>query len=244
MKRQVPQVTSRGSGAHPCSRVSLMSISGRRMPGLVTALCGIALASCSGRASIYMVPLGPKPIRTAGPLVIHVSPDECYYWVNDEQDVCVAMRAGNASPLGKRFQREFLASLVLDGQPAGPARYYRAGRRTLRARETAGYTHTRAASLGGIIVIWDYGTGKLAGRFRLTAKQQAYSVLTGWRGDRRVLFIGEFTAIMGRRAGRKILARTEEDGMARAPAPPKPIPVQGPPRNPPLGETVPSSDRG
>ncbi len=244
MKRQVPQVTSPGSGAHPCSRVSLMSISGRRMPRLVTALCGIALASCSGRASIYVVPLGPTPIRTTGPLVIQVSPDECYYWVNDEQDVCVAMRTGNASPLGKHFKREFLVSLVLDGQPAGPARYYRAGRRTLRAREKVGFGHTRSASLAGMVVIWNYGKGKLAGRFRLTAKQQAYSVLTGWAGDRRVLYIGEFTAVADRQAGRKILARTEEDGMARAPALPKPIPVHGPPRSPPLEETMPSSDGG
>ncbi len=242
MSHQVPQVASRGNGTHSCSRVSLMSISSRVVPGLMTALCGIVLASCSGRASLHMVPLGPKPIRMTGPLVIHVSPDECYYWVNDKQDVCVAMRASNTSLLGKHFEREFLASIVLDGQPAGPARYYRAGRRTLRARERDGFGHTRFASLEGIVVIWDSGAGGLAGRFRLTVKQQAYSVLTGWRGDRRVLFVGEFTAVADRRAGRKILARTEEDGMARAPAPPKPIPVQGPPRSTPLRETVPRSD--
>lgn len=244
MSHQVPQVTCRGNGAQSCSRASLMSISSRRVPGVMTALCGIALASCSGRASIYMVPLGPKPIRMTGPLVIHVSPDECYYWLNDEQDLCVAMRAGNPSPLGKHFEREFLASIVLDGRPAGPARYYRAGRRTLRARERAGFGHTRSASLEGIVVIWDYGTGGLAGRFRLTVKQQAYSVLSGWGGDRRVLFVGEFTAVADRRAGRKILARTEEDGMARAPAPPKPIPVQGPPRSPLPRETAPRTDKG
>ncbi|MGB2988113.1 MAG: hypothetical protein WBE26_19775 [Phycisphaerae bacterium] len=189
----------------------------------------LVLTGCSGRAVVHMIPLGAKKISMTSPLVVRVSPDECYFWLNEKQDLCVAMRATNVSLIGKRFEREFVLSLVLDGPPAGSARQYRVGRRVMRARGRAGYSHTRSASLAGIVGVWDYGKGKLRGRFRLAAKQQSYSVLTGWKGDRRVLFVGEFIAAANREMGERILVRTEEDGMARPPPRGKPIPVKGPP---------------
>lgn len=199
---------------------------------LLAALCVILHAGCAGHATIHMLPMGPKPIKTTGPLVIEVAPDECYYWVNDDRDLCVAMRAHRESLFGERVSSEFVLSLVLDGVPAGSGRYYRLGRRAVRAKRSAGYTHTRSASLSGIAVVWDYGRRNLRGRFRLTAKQQSYSVLTGWRGNRRVLFIGEFAAVANQATGEWILARTEENGMARPPSRQKLTPVQRPPPAP------------
>lgn len=202
--------------------------------GMTSAL-PLFLMGCAGHGSVHMIPLGPKPIKMTGPLIVPVAPKESYYWVNEQQELCVAMRTKRHSLLGARFEREFILSLVLDGLPAGSARYYRVGRRALRAKTRAGFTHTRSASLSGTAVVWDYGRASLHGRFRLTAKQQSYSVLTGWHGDRRVLFVGEFTAVADQAAGERILARTEEDGMARPPPRSKRIPIQGPPRTPSAG---------
>ena len=182
----------------------------------------IALSGCAGRATVYTTSLDTKKIGAAGPLVVRMSPDQCYFWLNEKQELCVAMRSVNPSLAGRRFEREFVLSLVLDEPPAGSVRQYSAGRRTMRARVRAGYSHTRAASLSGVVLVWDYGMNKLRGRFRLIAKQQAYSVLTGWRGDQRMLFVGEFNAVSNRVAGEEILRRTEEDGMERVPAPAKP----------------------
>ena len=193
----------------------------------MAALGLLLLAGCAGHASIHLVPLGGSKISTTAPLVQKITPDECYYWVNEKNELCLAMREVDRSIWGKRFEGEFILSLVLEGLPAGAARDYRVSRRTLRARLRAGYRHTRAASLGGIVGVWDYDGGELKGRFRMSAKHQTYSILTGWGGNAAVLFVGEFTAVLDRPAGEKILARTEERGMERPPPGTKPKRLPG-----------------
>ncbi len=185
---------------------------------------------CTGHAVIHTVPVGPKAINTTGALIVEVAPDECYYWLNDDGELCLAMRSTKRSILGRRFEREFLLSLVLDAPPAGSARHYRVFRRTLRGRHRAGSSHTRCASLSGMAVVWDYGNGRLHGRLRVTAKQQSYMVLTGWGRDRRVLLVGEFAAVNDRAAGETIFAWTEEEGMSRRPRRGVPFRVQTPAR--------------
>jgi hypothetical protein len=180
---------------------------------VLTALTG---AGCAGHAVVYSVPLGTKQISTTDPLIVRATPDECYFWVDDQEELCVAMRSFSGSILGKRFHREFLMSMVAKGLPAGSGREYRMDRRTARTRNDAGYAHTRSASLGGILAVWDYRRGQVRGRFRFTAKEQSYSVLTGWSGNNTVLCIGEFTAFRNETAGKRLLARTEEGAMGRA----------------------------
>ena len=194
---------------------------------------GAATASgCTGRASLHLLPLGHKRISTTKPLVVRITPDQCYFWVNEDRKLCVAMREWRGSFWGKPLEKEFNLSLVLDGLPSGSARDYRVTRRTARTRNRAGYSHLRAASLNGIVAVWGYGKGNLHGRFRMTAKQQSYSVLVGWGGDHHVLIVGEFTATRNQRAGKAILSRTEEGTMSRPPPRPKPTPVSGPSRKP------------
>jgi hypothetical protein len=197
--------------------------------GCLLAFCCL-LGGCAGHASIQVVPLSLKKIDTANPLVRNITPDACYYWINEDGELCIAMREVRKSLLGKPYGKEFHLSLVLEGVPAGSTRDFALNRRSVRARQRRGYTHTRSASLAGVAAVWDYGKRELRGRFRAAAVQQSYSVLRGWKGDRRVLLVGEFTAVYNRQAGEKILARTEQDDMKRPPASPKPKPVVGPPR--------------
>ena len=120
-----------------------------------TALTVLTTAGCAGRAIVHMIPLGTKRIDTTAPLLVRVSPDECYFWVNEQEELCIAMRSNTRSIFGKRFEKEFLLSLVAKGLPAGDGREYRMDRRTARMRHDAGYGHTRSASLSGIFAVWD-----------------------------------------------------------------------------------------
>lgn len=126
------------------------------------------------------------------------------------------MRSFSGSIFGKRFEKEFLLSLVAKELPAGGGREYRMDRRTARVRHDAGYTHRRAASVSGILAIWDYGQSQLRGRFRFTAKEQSYSVLKGWNGNNAVLLVGEFVAVCNEAVGKELLKRTEEGSMSRS----------------------------
>ncbi len=195
---------------------------------LVAAANALCVAGCAGHADLSMIPLDTKRIDAKAPLVIRVEPDECYFWINDQQELCVAMRSARGSILGKRFQNEFLLSLVVKGVPAGGGREYRMDRLTARAKHHAGFAHTRAASLSGILAVWDYRQNHLRGRFRFTAKQQSYSVLTDWTGNYPLLFVGEFSAVHNEAAGKELLARTEEGSMSRSEPEPKRTVVPSP----------------
>ncbi|MCH8148748.1 MAG: hypothetical protein IH987_12250 [Planctomycetes bacterium] len=203
-------------------------------PFMAGVLVLLALGGCRGHGVVHLVPSGTAKISMRKPLLVEIHPTECYYWVTDENQLCIAMRQIRHSLFGVRGRREFILSMVLEGVPASVGRNYRAGRRTMRAHRHRGLSHSRLASLVGIVSVWDFDQRKLRGRFRLSTKQQTYSVLTGWGSDRRVLVIGDFTAIKDRKAGEALLARTEERGMARdterGPAQPRARRIHGTPR--------------
>lgn len=173
---------------------------------------------CAGRASLHAVPLNTRKLSTNEPLVLRVEPKECYYWINDAEKLCVAMRYRHRSLFGRPFSRDMVLSLVLEEPPAGPARSYSASRQTLRAVDHAGFTHLRTASLAGVVTVWKERRA-LRGRFRLAVKQQSWSVLTGWSGDNRMLLASEFYAVANRARGEALLAQTEEGAMQRDAAP-------------------------
>lgn len=168
------------------------------------------LSGCAGHGSLYLVPLDTKRIGQAGELVARVRADECYFWTDEKQQLCLAMRAFEGSILGGRFEKELLASMVLEGLPAGSTRDYRMDQRTFRSKSRAGCVHLRSASLAGVIRVWDYGKERIRGRFRVVTKQQSWSVLTGWTGDARVMVVGEFSAVGDRHAGERIAEQAEE----------------------------------
>lgn len=159
---------------------------------------------------MHIIPLGDRKISASEPLTVTIHPTKCYYWVNDDGRLCLAMRAFHGSILGPLREKETLISLVLDEPPAGTAKDYRVNRDTYRARLRAGFRHVRSASMSGIVGVWDYGQRRIRGRFRLTVRQESYSVLTGWSGDVRALVLGEFTARPNRPRGESIRTRTEE----------------------------------
>lgn len=187
---------------------------------------------CATGNTLHIIPLNYNDIDTTNPMLMKINPDECYFWINDDDEICITLKQKNFSLLGEAFERELHLSLVLSGQPAGSARLYRATRKTMRNRYRAGYGSSRSTSLAGIVAIWDYKKDSLHGRFRIVARQQLYSILSGWGNHRNVLFVGEFTARKNKNKGWPILTYTEEDELSRELSTPAPKPVQGPPRQP------------
>lgn len=172
------------------------------------------LPGCSGHALVHTVPLGLQKINTEGPLLLRESMDECYYWTDEQNRLVIAMRRTHRSLLGKLLDREFVLSFVLPGLPAATSRDYRMDRTTARLFSRFGIYPQRGGSTGGIVAVWDYGKGTLKGRFRFNAKQQTYSVLTGWSGDFTSLYLGEFTAVKDRNRGQRLLAQSERGAEA------------------------------
>ncbi len=182
---------------------------------VLSAWPALFVAGCASHASIYIVPLGARRIGTTEPLVQRIRPQECYYWLNERNELCLALHERNRSLLNRLLDRETWVSFVLGEPPAGSAREYAVSGPTFRARHDSGLTHLRSVSLTGIVAVWDYGKARLRCRFRLTSRQQSYSVLTGWTGDARVLYTGELTAVHNPTAGQTILGQTEEGGLQR-----------------------------
>jgi hypothetical protein len=183
---------------------------------------------CHGSASYTIASLNMKRVSANEMLTLKIDASECYHWTNEFGELCVALRMNDGSILGKMFSRSSIASFVLSDPPVATGKNYKATRRTARFINHAGYSHTRSASLGGIIGVWNYDKPVIAGRFRLTTVQQSYSVLTGWAGKTHYLYVGEFRSVLNQTAGEAILAETEKDGMERKRPIGKPRRIQGP----------------
>ncbi|MEK6677352.1 MAG: hypothetical protein AABZ47_17080 [Planctomycetota bacterium] len=188
---------------------------------MISVRCGLVgltlvfVIGCQGSGTVHMVALGTKKIGPTEPLMITVHPQECHAWVNEKDELCVSMRHGRRSILGRLFGQETTLSLVLGPPPAGDSRDYTAGRSTLRARRRQGLSHVRAMSLTGAAAVWDFDKSTIRGRFRILAKQQSFSVLTGWSGDSRIQYVGEFKADRNAASGKRLLDFTEDEVMSR-----------------------------
>lgn len=207
----------------PARRASGRARVGQRLSTWAGIALGVAVIAsaigCSGSGVVHFIPLDVKQIPMTGALIAQINPDESYYWIDDAGKLCVALRQKHSSLWTPLLSHDISLSLVLGDPPAGVTRAYPATRDTLRMRSAAGVTQLRTGSLSGGSVVWDYGKNMLRGRFRITVKQQSYTVLTDWTGNGRMLLIGEFSATQDRERGEEILKRSEEDGLERSGSP-------------------------
>lgn len=167
------------------------------------------------RGRVTLLPINFQRIDSSAPLIEEFRPTECYYWLNDHRQLCIAMAVRCTALRPPSTGREFYLSIVLDEPPAGTARTYKVHSDTFRGRRRIGLNTIRFASLEGIVGVWDYGSGNLSGRFQFRGLQQSYMVLTGWAYTRTLFAVGEFRARMDRARGEALLARTEQEAMKR-----------------------------
>ncbi|MCP4592460.1 MAG: hypothetical protein GY842_17135 [bacterium] len=128
------------------------------------------------------------------------------------------MEHESTSLRGEYGRKILVASIVLEGLPADRSRDYRLNRNSLRGRFRQGPKHTRFASLSGIVAIWQEDA-QLRGRIRALVKQQRFSVLLGWTGNRKTLLVGDFVARHDPQRTADLVSRSESGGMQRNSAP-------------------------
>jgi hypothetical protein len=188
------------------------------------------VSGCSGWARVHVVPAEAERMSPHRPLVKRHDLPEAYFWVNQGNELCVALSRGSV-----QRRRAFDLSLVLPEEPAGQGRYYLVNRRTLRALIRDGGPPRRYGSYRGMVRVWyDEGDPEvLNGRFRIWTNEQEYKFwMDYWTNDREVMLVGEFKAVRDPARGLGLLQRTEAEELKRGPPVGRPRPVTGPPVEP------------
>jgi len=182
----------------------------------------LALAGCGGRATVQIVSLQTKDIDERRPLIWRCETDRCYWWLEPDGTVNVAIQYENVSLVGELGKVRLALSLSLEALPAGEVRTYPVRGRALRAGAQFGPDHRRFRSYQGVVLVRRVGPSRIRGRFRIFALQQQFSVVTGWRFAGMLLFLGRFEAVADERKARPIVQASEVDDWARPPREPKP----------------------
>lgn len=181
---------------------------------------GGAVGCQSGSARFHVIPLGTRSLAPRSELLSTWQADRCFWWNDEGGRLCVVAEGRTISWRGKYFSTRQSISLVLPRTPEAARESYAVDRETARMISRVGLVHTRAASLSGLVTIWDVDGKRLRGKYRVLGRQQNFVVLWGWRGDQNVLLLGEFRAVHDPRRGEEILRRTEEGALVRRSRPP------------------------
>lgn len=185
-----------------------------RIDLIIHAVCGVIVAGaagCTGHARITLIPLSSSAIEPDGPLEIRLNPQECYWWVDDDGKLNLAMAYHNLSLLGNYTRDALELSLIL-GEPASrPERRYSVDRKTARGVWHRGAFHLRLRSRRGAVALRLRDDNILVGRFRLFCMSQSFGVLTGWNSRAQVLVQGQFTAFHDEHHGKPIFERIEKE---------------------------------
>lgn len=178
---------------------------------LVLLLSAVSLG-CSGRADLEFTSLNfrsidPPPPHTRSRI------DHCYWWLDEQDRVRIAMERRVGSILGEDFAFQFQLSLVLEKLPAGRARNYTVGKNELRALARAGPFESRFSSTAGIVALYRRSGDRLHGSLRLQVARQSVNPLLGnLTRPTRYLITGTLDAIHDERRGKAIIDTMEKSG--------------------------------
>ncbi|MBW7904650.1 MAG: hypothetical protein LC135_08545 [Phycisphaerae bacterium] len=158
--------------------------------------------------------LSYRSIDPPAPAVTTVELDGCYWWVDEDRHLWIAMEREIRPVLVPFAHFTFQLSLELEKPPAGPARNYEIGDRELRAVVRLGPTESRFTSRLGIVAVYRDGPDRLRGSLRIEASREVYAVF-GWTQPSRMLMLARFSAVRDPERGRLIAAATEANGWQR-----------------------------
>jgi hypothetical protein len=179
------------------------------------------LVGCCGTGRVEVAALNFRAIDPpAGPppRFYTVDLDCCYWWLDDDGNVWVAMRRTQPIlPFEPGGDFVFQLSLALRDPPAGSARDYLVTRRELRASAKFGPAETRFVSISGIVALYREAGDKLRGSFRLQVAREVNQMLGGWSRPERYLMQGTFMAVRDAERGWPIAEATEAYGWGREP---------------------------
>jgi len=170
----------------------------------------VAASGCTGHARLTLIPLHSSTLTPRSPLEYTVSPQECYWWVDEEDRLCLVMGYHNFSVLGDLTRDAFELSFVFKDPPPEDEKVYVARRDVARALWHRSAWHLRLRARTGNVAIERRSDDVLAGRLRLTCSSEEFWILTGWQRKSPVLIQGQFTAVRNAEQGRALLQRIEE----------------------------------
>lgn len=203
------------------------------LASLLSLLAAPVLAGgCAGGGRFDIISMQMGDLDEDRPLMSTFHPGECYYWIDEEGKINVAMHYENIPLLGRFSRVSFDLSFELDDPPAGRARQYQLRSREFRGTARLGALVHRFMSYQGVGAIWQDGPGRFRGRFRTLVRHESFSVLTGWVRAAPLLFLGEFRAVLDAERGRAINQASESGGWPRPPRSKVPLRVQRPATQP------------
>lgn len=189
---------------------------------IVLALVGggmVCASGCTGHAEMNLIPLGMKDLDPSKPLASELRAGECYYDLDENGRIRIAMRYRNLALFGPMSRSSMTLSLLIDEPPAGRARNYPIAGQTLRAQAQTSILYHRFRSTHGIAVVHDVGSNGLRGRFRCYVRYQRGNVVTGWRGTGLLLLTGRFSAVRDPEKTAELICESEAGDWARSEKP-------------------------
>lgn len=176
------------------------------------------LAGCAGGGRVELVALNFEAIDPpAGPAprVSRLELDQCYWWLDEQGHVWVALQREQRWPVGPDWRFRFQLSFALDEPPAGQARDYRISRREFRAAARFGPSQSRWESVRGIVALYREPGDRLRGSFRLQVTREVQRPLGDWSRPVAYIMLGTFTAVRDEARGRRIAEGSEFPGHER-----------------------------
>ena len=194
-----------------------MTLPGRLIRHSGTWAAAALLFGCTGRADLQFVSTNLTAINPPPPIVYHYEPRHCFWWLDDDGSMNIAMEFENMSLFSRLGRLRMQVSLTFENPPAGEARDYAIGPRTVRGRFETAMTQARLISSAGVISISKAPDGNFRGSFRTLLQQfpgvSLFSLAPQKPGS--YLMFGTFDAVHDAARGRKIREDTESDGWAR-----------------------------
>ncbi len=185
------------------------------LAGLATLML---LAGCAGGGRVELVALNFEAIDPpAGPAprVNRLELDQCFWWLDEQGHVWVAMQREQRWPVGPDWRFRFQLSFALGEPPAGKARDFRISRREFRAAARFGPSQSRWESVRGIVALYREPGDRLRGSFRLQVTREVQRPLGDWGHPAAYLMLGTFTAVHDEAHGRRIAEGSELPGHER-----------------------------
>ncbi|HUN82434.1 MAG TPA: hypothetical protein VMV81_13100 [Phycisphaerae bacterium] len=186
----------------------------------VAASCTIVIfiSGCTGHGRIDFVSLNMSEIDPPQAMPWTFQAQECYWWVDQNGELNIAMRHRQRNPiLGKVANVDLVTSFVFEGPPAGTGRNYRVTPRDIRAIYASPLATQRFNATSGIVGVTVGKDNVLRGSFRVwmmpLVEVSLFSFLPQRPGS--VLSYGTFQAVRNEKAGVPLRDFSEANGFVR-----------------------------
>lgn len=187
----------------------------------------VGLLGCRGSGRIEFASLDFRTIDPPGPRSQSLDLDRATWWVDEHERLWIVAELRQSVPFFPDLKFVWLASLRLEGLPAGRAREYALHADSWRAVVDLSGFGARYHSLRGIAAVYQDGSDHLRVHFRMEGAREGAQLLGGWGRPNRYLISGHMDCVRDDGTGPALAAATETIDRQRS-GPPTQAPVTQP----------------